>query len=180
MSFNYSLGWIGIAAFESNNYTEAIYKQCFLRKRYQVIYTKENSVCVIKRLVANIVFPKPRNGKHTITVAIFAETGRSKYHRRIYYISGLKIGTLSINSVFHAIPWMPYKLKRLVSSIYADEILAAAEEIEEGKILKSAIIRTDKINYHYEIQLFICIVFNSSKFYRKIHSRRRKCHPLQI
>lgn len=104
-----------------------------------VLLAQASALKVLKNMGTNISFSKPKKGAHTMSISIFADAGRVVDHGQLCFISGLLIGPLAINSVFHTLSWISHKSKRPVRSVAAAEILAASEAIDEGKILNTTI-----------------------------------------
>lgn len=68
----------------------------------------------------------------------FSNAGTQNDHGQLSYLAGLLAGPLAQGSLLYTLRWTSHKSKRRVKSIGAADILAAAEAIDEEKILKSA------------------------------------------
>lgn len=75
----------------------------------------------------------------TRSAVVFADAGRPVGSGPFSIIDGILQGMLRYDSIFHCSSWVSPKYKRPALSMAAGKVLAAAEAIEKGKILKAAL-----------------------------------------
>lgn len=139
MSVNSSIGWLGIAASPFCAFYASHLQQKMPKATVEAIMSQIRYLRLLKQLGTCIVFPSPpRRGSFTVSVLVFSDAGRTVDHGQLSYVAGLLLGPMSEGSLFYTMSWMSHKSKRPVKSIGAAEVLAAAEAIDEGKTLKSA------------------------------------------
>lgn len=136
MSLNSSLGWLGISAFPFWEFYNSYLQNMLPTSKGPVMGAKSSALRILQNESTNISLPKPKNGGHTVSIAIFSNSGRLSDHGQRSYIYGFFIGPLSIYSVFHDFSWMSNKSKRPVRSIVATKILSTSEATDEGTTLK--------------------------------------------
>lgn len=69
---------------------------------------------------------------------MFSDASRVDENGQIGVLTGLLVGEMENNSIYHPLSWISHKAKRPVKSVPAAEILAATEGIDEGKTISSA------------------------------------------
>lgn len=69
---------------------------------------------------------------------MFSYAARLLSQGKLCSIARLLIGYLTEGSIFHTLSWSSSKSKRPVRSVYAAEILAVGEAIDEGKNIAHA------------------------------------------
>lgn len=90
----------------------------------------------LQRIGYAVSFPRVAdNQDHKLSLIVFSDTGRSSDHGYLFYIALLLIDDIQRVSIFLVLYWSSHRSKLLVSSIGAADILAAGEEIYEGKML---------------------------------------------
>lgn len=118
ISLNSSLGGLGIAASPFCTFYASPMHQMLPSAKVSVLASQADALRILKNLGTNISFPKPVTGAHELCIEIFVAKGRLSEHGQISYLSGLLIGSLVLNLVFHTISWMyhksnpPYKVYR--------------------------------------------------------------------
>lgn len=136
MSTNSSIGWIGTAASPLCSYYARHLQQKAPYIKVKHIIEQNNILRKLKRFVTSIKYPRPTlNVSHEISIAVFANASRIDENGQIGVLAGLLIGELTEGAVFYTLLWLSHKSRRPVKSVPAAEILAAAEGIDEEKML---------------------------------------------
>ena len=86
-------------------------------------------------------------------MVVFADASKSNENGQLGIVTGLLIGDLCEGSVLHNISWISHKSKRPVKSVPAAEILAAAEGIDEGKMISGAY--SEIFNMEVDLKIFV-------------------------
>lgn len=109
---------------------------------------QRNGPCLLKKLGTAITFNIPPSaGK--MSIVVFSNADRSCDNGQLCYIAEILIDEFVKHSVFHLLSWYSHRANRTVRSIGGGaEILAAGEEIDEGKDLAHdlSIITTQQID----------------------------------
>lgn len=93
----------------------------------------------LKKLGTVICYPRPTDQlERELSVLVFADASRTDDIGQLGVLTGLLVGEMKSNSIYHPISWISHKAKRPVKSVPAAEILAAGEGIDEGKAIASA------------------------------------------
>lgn len=111
-------------------------------------------------------FPVLSCRSHCANVIVFVYKGRSAHHVQLLYACRLLPGAPAKDSNFFKISWMPYKSKRPVRSVGAEEIITALEVVEEGKMLNAELSKL------LAISLPITIVVASNNLYASPSTQR--------
>lgn len=69
---------------------------------------------------------------------VFAGAAEPADQSEIGALTGLLIGELSKDSVFHSVSWLPHKSKLPVKSMFSAGILASPEGVDEAKTVAYA------------------------------------------
>ena len=69
---------------------------------------------------------------------MFADASRNDECGQLVALTGLLIGEMKKNAIYHAISWISHKAKRPIKSVPAAEIFAAAEGLDIGKTIAKA------------------------------------------
>ena len=101
---------------------------------YQISIVK-----ALKKYGTSISYTRPKKGEYTLSILVFADASKQNDHGQISYLSGLLFGNLESGSVFHVLSWSSHKSQRPVKSVTSAETFAAAEAIDEGKMLAKAV-----------------------------------------
>lgn len=92
-----------------------------------------------KKLGTTIAYPRPTDKQaYDFSVLVFTDASRTDDCGQLGILTGLLIGDVKNNSIYHATSWLSHKAKRPVKSIPAAEIFAASEGIDEGKTIAKA------------------------------------------
>lgn len=84
-----------------------------------------NMLRQLQKLGSTITFELPSDTRsYHLKVVVFLDTARSNDHGQLAHVSGLVIGELSQNSIFHTLGWCSQKSKRPTKSVGAAETLA--------------------------------------------------------
>jgi len=167
MSINSSLGWLGIAASPFCAFYASYLQQKLPNACVSSLVSQVNALRLLKKLGSRIFFPRPEDGKkESVSIAVFADAGRTLDHGQLSIVAGLLIGPLSENSILHVYSWISHKSKRPVRSIGAAEVLAASEAVDEGKVLKSAMTRLLGINVE------LIVIVDSKDLYTSLSTQR--------
>ena len=138
-STNSSLGWIGTAASPFCSFYASYMQQKAPELKVSHLIEQVNIVRQLKKLGTTIAYPRPSdNSRYELSVLVFADASRIDDCGQLGVVTGLLIGEMKNNSIYHAISWMSHKAKRPVKSVPAAEIFAAAEGIDEGKTIAKA------------------------------------------
>ena len=93
----------------------------------------------MKKFGTTIAYPRPADKEdYQLSVLVFADASRVDECGQLGVLTGLLIGKMKKNAIYHAVSWMSHKSKRPVKSVPAAEIFAAAEGIYEGKTVAMA------------------------------------------
>lgn len=88
-----------------------------------------------------------------MSVSVFVNASRTKDVGRMGVIIGLLIGNMYGDLIYRAVSWVFHKAKRPVRSAPAAKVFAAAEGIDEGKIVRNAYY--ELLDVH--VKLFVCV-----------------------
>lgn len=101
---------------------------------------------------------------------VFSDASRTVDHGQFSYLTGLLIGDLNLDTVFHTLSWALRKSKRPVKSIGAAEILEASEAIDEGKTLA----RT--LSCLLDIELQLQIALDTKDLFTSLSKQKNSIH----
>ena len=153
-SINSSLGWIGSAASPLCSFYASYLQQKAPKPCVKHLVEQNNILRSLKKHGTTIRYLRPEVKKaDELTLVIFADASKSDQNGQIGVLCGLMFGNMSPESVFHLITWVSHKAKRPVKSVPAAEILAAGESIDEGKVIKLALVEMLGV----KVNLHICI-----------------------
>lgn len=71
---------------------------------------------------------------------MFADASRVNENFQLGVITGLLVEEMKRETIYHAVSWMSHKLKSSLKRVPAAELLAAAEGIDEEKIVLAHIL----------------------------------------
>lgn len=95
---------------------------------------QQHILCKLKKLGTPITYSSLINeSQYEISVLVFADASKNDEHGQVGVLTGLFVGPLADNSIYHPTSWISHKSKRLVKSVPAAEIVAATEAIDEAK-----------------------------------------------
>lgn len=167
MSLNSSLGWLGISASPFCSFCSSYLQQKLTDGLVSALISQTNALRSLKRLGTSIHFPRQSSSQHfTLSAVVFADAGRHVDYGQASIIAGPLLEMLKEDSTFHCLSWMSHNSKRPVPSTVAAEILAAAEAIEEGKILKSALSTV------FAIKVRLIVAVDSKDLYTTLSTLR--------
>lgn len=138
-SINSSLGWIGTAASPLCSFYSSYLQQKAPNTKVSHMVEQTNILRKMKKLGTVISYPRPTDKReHELSVLVFADASRVDEAGQLGVLTGLLVGEMKSNSIYHPISWISHKAKRPVKSVPAAEILAAGEGIDEGKVIAAA------------------------------------------
>ena len=138
-STNSSLGWIGTAASPFCSFYASYLQQKTPETKICHLVEQQNAVRKLKKLGTVINYPRPNDTlEYELSVLVFADASKGNDHGQFGVLTGLLVGELKNNSIYHPISWLSHKSKRPVKSVPAAEILASAEAIDEAKSIAHA------------------------------------------
>lgn len=91
----------------------------------------------LQKRCSSIYYTRPHLNTHLdLEVSVFADASKkSDENGQLRILKGLLIGDMKEGSAFYITSWLSHKSKIPVKSIRAAEIIAAAEGIDEGKMI---------------------------------------------
>ena len=138
-SLNGSVGFIGTSASPFCAFTTSYLQQRRVSPEVKDLVLQCNLLRQLQKLGSTITFKRPSDTRsYSFKVLAFSDAARSNDHGQLAHISGLVIGDVSLNSIFHTLGWSSQKSKRPTKSVGAAETLAAGSAIDEGKTLVQA------------------------------------------
>lgn len=130
----------------------------------------------LQKLGTTINYPRPIDKKdYNLIVLEFADASKPNSYGQIGVIFGLMVGDLAQNAIYHTISWISHKSRRPTKSVPAANILAAAEVIDELKIIAETYRELLKIDIKTQIcldsrELFTSLSTQSNSIDRSIRS----------
>lgn len=70
-----------------------------------------------------------------LSLLVFDDASKASDHCQIGVRCGILAGQLAVGALYHVLSWVSHKSKRPTKSILGEEILAAGEGIDEGKVI---------------------------------------------
>ena len=138
-STNSSLGWIGTAAPPFCSFYASYLQQKAPDLKVCHLVEQINIVRKLKKLGTTVAYPRPTDkDKYQLSVLVFADASRTDDCGQLGILTGLLIGEIKKNAIYHTISWISHKAKRPVKNVPAADILAAAEYIDEGNTISKA------------------------------------------
>ena len=138
-STNSSLGYIGTATSPICSFYASYIQQKAPELKTCHLVEHVNIVRKLKKLGTTIAYTRPSDKcQYELSVLLFADASRIDDCGQLGVITGLLIGEMRNESIYHAISWMSYKARRPVKSVPFAEIFAAAEGIDEVKTITKA------------------------------------------
>lgn len=138
-SINSSLGWIGTAASPFCSFYASYLQQKAPDTKVSDLIEQVHILRKLKKLGTAISYPRPtEKSENELSVLVFADASRTDDVGQLGVLTGLLIGEMKNNAIYHTISWISHKAKRPVKSVPAAEILAAGEGIDEGKVIAGA------------------------------------------
>ena len=154
MSFNSTLGWIGSTVSPLCSFYSSYLQQKLPGTKVKHIIEQNSIIKKLQKQGTGIVYPRPPlNKEFQLSVVVFADASKSNENGQLGIVTGLLIGDLCEGSVLHNISWISHKSKRPVKSVPAAEILAAAEGIDEGKMISGAY--SEIFNMKVDLKIFV-------------------------
>lgn len=83
----------------------------------------------------------------------FSDASKSQEHGQIGILTGLLVGEMKCDSIYHPISWISHKSKRPAKSVPAAEIMATSECIDEVKVISHAYMELMNI----EVRVQVCV-----------------------
>ena len=118
------------------------------------IVEQQNIVRKLQKLGTKISYPRPTDKtKYDLTILVFADASKGDDHGQLGLITGLLVGEMKNDAIFHTLSWLSHKSKRPVKSVPAAEILASAEAIDEAKMISHAFSEIMNMN----IGVHLCV-----------------------
>lgn len=100
------------------------------------IIQQQTIVRKIKKTVTSISYPRPiDDSPYSLTKVDFAAASKGEYHGQEGVITGLHVGQMKDNAIFHTISRISHKSKIPVKSGPTAEIIASAEAVNEAKTI---------------------------------------------
>lgn len=139
----------------------------------------------ILSLGTTVSYPRlGENTAHVLRIMVFTDVGRQCDNGQLCYLAGPLIDDMEMGSMFHALSWSSHKSKRPDRSIGADEILAAGEAIDKGKMLS----RTATELFREQVPLFIALdskdffysALDTTEIDRQVHSCGHQYYSLRV
>lgn len=114
----------------------------------------QNIVKELKQNESTIAYPTQNDSiQYPASVLVFADASKSEAHGHVGDLTGLLIGGLKENAMYHCILWQSHKSERTLKSLPAAEILAAGEGIGETKIVSH--VYSEILNMAFNTRLFV-------------------------
>lgn len=113
-----------------------------------------------------VKYPCPSDKNIELSVLSIASASKCDENEQLGIISGLWIGELTNESIFHVTSWLSHKSKRPVKSVPAAETLAASEEIDECEVSAFAYIELLGI----DVPVNLCV--DSNDLFTSLSTRR--------
>ena len=107
---------------------------------------------------------------------MFSDASRTDENGQLGVITGLVVGKMENNAIYHTISWISHKSRRPVKSVPAAKILAAAEGIDDGKMFSKAYSE----NMDMDLRMRLCVdskdLFTSSSTKRNSIAQSIRSH----
>lgn len=100
-----------------------------------------------------------RHIPHKVALLVLSDAGRAAEHVQLSYQARLLLGDMQKESPYHVISRRSNMSRRPVRSIGASEILAAREDIDEGKMLARTMSSIFNSDNPLVVSLNICDLF---------------------
>lgn len=127
-SVNSSLGWVGTAASPLCSFNASYLQQKGPDTKISNLVEQFHILRKIERLGSAISDPRPtEKSENELSVLVFADASRTDDFDQLEVLSGLLIGEMKNNAVYHATSWISHKAKRPVKSVPAAEVFAAGK-----------------------------------------------------
>lgn len=138
-SVNSSLGWIGTAVSPLCAFYSSYLQQKAPEVKVSHLIEQSNILRKLKKLGTTISYPRPIDTQaYDLSVLVFSDASWTDENGQLGVITGLLVGEMKQDAIYHPISWISHKSKRPVKSVPAAEILAASEGIDEGKSVAAA------------------------------------------
>lgn len=136
-SLNSSIGWLDTTVSTFCATEASRLEQCLPGVQVSDMIKQKASLQELKKLGSSTTYANPTDDKaYSLSVLIFAGTGRPNDSAQLSIICGLLIGVLDERSLYHTVSWLSHKSKRPLRPNAAGEILAAGEGIDEVLVLQ--------------------------------------------
>jgi len=153
-SSNSSLGWIGTAASPLCSFYSSYLQQKAPGTKVCHLVEQINTIRKLKKLGTTISYPRPvDNQDYEMSILVFSDASRTEESGQLGILTGLLVGKMQNNVIYHPLSWISHKSKRPVKSVPAAEILAAAEGIDEDKIIAQAYYELEDM----DIRMRLCL-----------------------
>lgn len=109
---------------------------------------------LLKKLCTVISYPRPiTQSSYELSILVFADASRIDDVGQLGVLTGLLLGPMKKDSLYHMISWVSHKAKTPVKSIQAAGIFAAAKGIDDFKIACSVYNEILDVN----VKLRLCV-----------------------
>ena len=153
-SVNSSLGWIGTAVSPLCSFYASYLQQKAPDIKVAHIIEQTNILRKLKKLGTVISYPRPTdNQQYGLSILVFSDASRIDENGQLGVLTGLLVGEMKQNSIYHPLSWISHKSKRPVKSVPAAEILAASEGIDKGKSIAAAY--SEIMDMNIKVRLFV-------------------------
>lgn len=138
-SANSSLGWIGTAASPFCSFYSSYLQQKAPNTKVSHLVEQQVIIKKLKKLGTAISYPRPSDKcEQELTVLVFSDASRTDDRGQLGILTGLLVGELKSEAIFHTASWLSFVSKRPVKNVPAAEIFAAGHGIDNGKAVAHA------------------------------------------
>lgn len=167
VSINSSIGWIRTTACPICTFYSSYIQQ---KTPYtQVHHLVEQTFIIrrLKKLGSTILYLRPDDEKeYELSVFVFADASRVDDAGQLGVVTGLLVVPMEKGSIYHVLSWISHKAKPPVCSIPAAELFAAAEGIDDGKVV------CNTYNELLCVKVKLCICVDSKDLFSSLSAQK--------
>lgn len=133
---NSSLGWIETAADPFCSFYARYIQQKPPLAKISHLIEQNNIVRKLKKIGTKISYARPTDvNDYDLSILVFSDASRVCQNGQICVITGLLVGEMKQDAIFHVPSWLSHKTNLPVKTVPAAEIMAATEGIDEGNMI---------------------------------------------
>lgn len=170
-SINDFIGWIGTTTSPICAFYASYLQQKAPETQVHHLVKQTTITHHLKNLGTTILHPRPKDKDNIeLSVLLFADASRVDGLGQLGVVTGLLVGPMEKVSIHHVSSWICNKTKRPVRSIPAAEVFAAAEGLDDGKVVCNAYNELLNVN----VKLRLCV--DSKDFFSSLSTQKLSIH----